>query len=329
MNSSANSQPIPPPPGALGALKAGLDVISGHLSLALLPFALDAFLWMGPRLSVKNIFTALYAEMTLFYHAGGLPADDLKQAEEIWMDFFQRFNLLGLLRTFPLGVSSLMQGRMPVETPFGAPAMIEVGSWPSFLGWLALITLLGWTLGALYFRGVSRLVAPAGSTATISRTIGQSLIFSAGFLLAALALGAPALLILSLLNLFGASAMQAGMFVMMLVASWAVTPFFFMPHGIFMEGAGALRSALNSLRMSRFALPSASLFVLALFLAAQGLNILWNAPADDSWMLLVGMAGHAFVTTALLAASFIYYRDVQAWMTMVAERWNTNAPRPL
>ncbi|MBV6394460.1 MAG: hypothetical protein HFACDABA_00025 [Anaerolineales bacterium] len=313
----------------MGALKAGLDMISGHLSLALWPFALDAFLWMGPRLSVKSIFAALYAEMTLFYNASGLPADDLKQVEEVWLEFFRRFNLLGSLRTFPLGVSSLMQGRMPVETPFGAPAMIEVGSWLSFLGWLTLITLLGWTLGAVYFRGVSRLVAPGESAFPISRTIGQSLIFSAGFLVASLVVGMPALAILSLLNLFGASAMQVGMFVMMLVASWAVAPFFFMPHGIFMRGEGALRSALSSLRMSRFALPSASLFVLALFLAAQGLNILWNVPADDSWMLLVGMAGHAFVTTALLAASFIYYRDVQVWMNQVAERWNTNAPRPL
>jgi hypothetical protein len=69
------------------------------------------------------------------------------------------------------------------------------------------------------------------------------------------------------------------------------------------------------------------MFVLALFLAAQGLNILWSVPPDDSWMLLVGIAGHAFVTTALLAASFIYYRDMNAWLNIVAERMKTSAPR--
>jgi hypothetical protein len=44
-------------------------------------------------------------------------------------------------------------------------------------------------------------------------------------------------------------------------------------------------------------------------------------------MLVVGIAGHAFVTTALLAASFIYYRDMNAWLNLVAERIRTSAPR--
>jgi hypothetical protein len=35
---------------------------------------------------------------------------------------------------------------------------------------------------------------------------------------------------------------------------------------------------------------------------------------------VVGIAGHAFVSTALLAASFVYYRDANAWLTAVMER---------
>jgi hypothetical protein len=42
-------------------------------------------------------------------------------------------------------------------------------------------------------------------------------------------------------------------------------------------------------------------------------------------MALVGILGHAFVTTALLAASFIYYRDMSAWLTVVLERFKANA----
>lgn len=326
MNSNKESQPIPPPPGVIGALKAGLDVISTHVSVILLPLTLDAFLWLGPRLSVKNIFTALYTDTISFYDANGISVEELKQVEDVWMEFFQRFNLLGILRTFPVGISSLMQGRMPVASPLGASEAIEVGSWLSFLGWLVLLTLLGWTFGAMYFQRVSRLVARPESAFPSARTIGQSLLFSVGFMLVALVLGVPVLIVLSLLNLFGPSVMQVGMFMMMLFASWVVVPLFFTPHGIFLRGDNALRSVITSLRMSRFTLPSASLFVLALFIAAQGLNILWNVPTDDSWMLLVGIAGHAFVTTSLLAASFIYYRDIHAWMNLVAERLNTNAP---
>jgi hypothetical protein len=37
-------------------------------------------------------------------------------------------------------------------------------------------------------------------------------------------------------------------------------------------------------------------------------------------MLLLGIFGHAFITTALLAASFIYYRDMNAWLETLLEK---------
>ena len=326
MNSANQSLPIPPPPGVIGALKAGLDMVSTHVSVILLPLALDAFLWLGPRLSVKNIFSTLYADMLTFYTASGIPMEELKQAQEPWNQFLQQFNLLVFLRTFPVGVSSLMQGKVSVATPFGLPDVIEVGSWPSFLGWMFLLTLLGWTLGAVYFQRVSRLVSKPEPAIPSARPIGQSLLFSTGFMIVAFILGLPVFFVLALLNLLGPSVMQTGLFVIMLFASWVVVPLFFTPHGIFLRGDNAFHSVVTSLRMSRFVLPSASMFVLALFLGAQGLNILWSVPPDDSWMLLVGIAGHAFVTTSLLAASFIYYRDMNAWLNIVAERLKPNAP---
>jgi hypothetical protein len=57
-----------------------------------------------------------------------------------------------------------------------------------------------------------------------------------------------------------------------------------------------------------------------------GLNFVWNIPSSESWMTLVGIAGHAFVTTSLLAASFIYYRDMQAWLQTVFEKLKANIP---
>ncbi len=45
-------------------------------------------------------------------------------------------------------------------------------------------------------------------------------------------------------------------------------------------------------------------------------------------MGLVGIAGHAFVTTALLAASFIYYRDMNNWLEIVFERMKPGTATP-
>ena len=65
--------------------------------------------------------------------------------------------------------------------------------------------------------------------------------------------------------------------------------------------------------MTRMTLPTTSLFFLSILAISEGLNILWRVPPENSWLTLIGVGGHAFITTALLAASFIYYRDADLW----------------
>jgi hypothetical protein len=49
-------------------------------------------------------------------------------------------------------------------------------------------------------------------------------------------------------------------------------------------------------------------------LVSKGLDILWDNPDEVSWLLLIGILGHAFVTTGILASSFIYYTDAIRWI---------------
>jgi hypothetical protein len=329
MNASENKS-LPPPPGVVGAIKSGLDIISNHLWVVLLPLALDALLWLGPRLSVKQVILQTYADYMDLFMEYGLPTasqiEQLKSAQETLADALQKFNLLSLLRTFPLGISSLMQAKMPVATPLGSPSVIEVSSWLSLLGWLALFILLGWILGGLYFVRVSELVEKPATRRPL-RAIAQALLFCVGFSILATILGVPLMLILAYLNQIDTFIMQLAFFAIAMVASWLIVPVFFAPHGIFLRGQNVLNSIASSLRMARFTLPSASMFVLTIFILGQGLNYLWSVPEDDSWMLLVGVAGHAFITTSLLAASFIYYRDMNIWLETVIERMKAESPR--
>jgi len=39
-----------------------------------------------------------------------------------------------------------------------------------------------------------------------------------------------------------------------------------------------------------------------------GLDMLWTLPEASSWLLGVGILGHAFIYTALVAAAFVYFR---------------------
>ncbi len=332
MNSPEKIQQLPPPPGVIGALKAGLDIISSHLAVVLLPLALDILLWLGPRLSVQSIFLQSYADTMKFYTDYGLlnsaQLDQMKTGQQVLSDFLQKFNLLSFLRTFPVGISSLMQSKMPVTTPLGAPKVYEVGSWFALFGWLCLLIVMGWIAGGFYFSRVSALIGDPEVSKKSLNAILQTLLFSIGFTILAFVIGLPTLLVLSLLNWINVYIMQAAFFLLAILGSWVVVPIFFAPHGIFLRGQNVFHSIHTSFRMARFTLPSASMFVLAIFLVSQGLNFLWSVPADDSWMLLVGVAGHAFVTTALLAASFIYYRDMNAWLEIVIERLRPGTAAP-
>ena len=203
---------------------------------------------------------------------------------------------------------------------------MDVNSWGEFWGWTILFMVLGWILGGLYFNSVSTLVEKR-SDDHFWRVLFQAILFNIGFMILAVIIGTPIMLVLASLSTLGVSLMQVAFFAIAMVGSWFVVPVFFAPHGIFLRGQDVLRSIAASLKMARFTLPTSSMFVLTIFLMGQGLNYLWSVPSDDSWMLLVGVIGHAFITTSLLAASFIYYRDMNAWLEIALERMKAAASR--
>ncbi len=324
METPRNLTELPPPPGVIVSLKAGFDAITSHLAPILFPLGLDVLLWLGPRLSLQQLLLAVFQEM-LRVTGGGFSAEEIRITQETYSAFLQRFNLLSLLRTFPIGITSLMTGKSPVDSPLGLRRVIEVVSFEQVLVWMLGLTLLGWLGGGVYFRWVA---AAAGNTETgrgSAGTVLQSLMFSLLCTVALFVFGIPLAGLLSIFYLLGPAALQVALLVMMILGLWLAVPLFFAPHGIFVRGQNVLGSVLASLKMARFTLPTSSLFVAAVFLISQGLNFLWSVPPDSSWMTAVGLAGHAFITTALLAASFIYYREMNVWLQTVLERMNAGA----
>lgn len=319
--------PIPPPPGVINAIKSGMDVISTHLSVLFLPLALDFLLWFGPRLSVQKIFTAAFEQMAALT-SGSMPIENVEATQKLLAEWLPRFNLFASLRTFPVGVSSLMTAKLPVTNPLGQQSHIEIGSEVDFLGWFLLLTFIGWTLGGLYFNWVSGVTGSREAAFGSGRAVMQTLLFSTIFTIITFMIGIPVMLLLGVISLISPGILQAAIFVLALFSAWIIVPIFFAPHGMYLRGQNAFYSIYSSMRMARFTLPSSSMFVLAVFIISQGLNYLWAVPADNSWMTLVGIAGHAFVTTALLAASFIYYRDMNAWLELVFHRLKPGTAAP-
>jgi hypothetical protein len=322
---------LPPPPGVVGSLRAGFDAIASHLTVVVVPLVLDILLWLGPRLRTDQLFRPIFDEMSNFARYNGFPVADLKTLQDnsnLVLEGLKQYNLLSALRTFPIGVFSLMSSAMPNKTPLGAPSVIQVNSILTLMGWILLLTLMGWMGGGLFFRWVSlTVIDPAKSDGNrFVQSILQTMLISITYFILGIMIGTPLLIVLALIMAVSPLLAQGLLLLLGLLSMWLIVPVFFSPHGIFLRRQNAFSSMYASLKMARFTMPTSSLFVLAVLLIAYGLNFLWNIPSSDSWMVLVGILGHAFVTTSLLAASFIYYRDMQAWLQTVFERLKANLP---
>jgi hypothetical protein len=255
----------------------------------------------------------------------GVP--DIATIQQGWTELLSNFNLFAVLRTFPLGVSSLLSYRLSEGSPFGLPLWYEASGLLDILAWVGLLVLGGWLLGGLYFYWVAG-VAFGSSIVRFGSAIQRAVALSLLWLAVLAAIGVPAFLLISVITLVSPFLGQLVAISLMIFCLWMLMPVFFSPHGIFTFDQDALRALLGSLRMVRFTLPNTGLFLVIFVVLNQGMNFLWTTPAQDSWWMLVGITGHAFVSTALLAASFVYYRDINTWLKVVFELLQKQRAQP-
>jgi hypothetical protein len=309
---------LPPPPGLIAALTAGFESVAGSVAVIALPVLFDMFLWFGPHLRMENLFRPFLDSLPLLYSQVTSSAN-LEAAQQFWQEIFANFNLFSAVRTFPVGLSSLLSLEMPSLTPLGNPAAFQVGSVVEVLGWLILAASVGWLMGAVYYYWVSKITLHSESM-SLGRSVIQVVFLCCIWLGILFGLGLPAVFLLSLVTLVSPAIGQVVLFLVGMAALWLLVPVYFSAHGIFTYQLNALKAILNSLRMVRYTLPTTFLFLFLLIMVGQGLRFLWTTPAQDSWWMLVGILGHAFISTALLAASFIYYRNVNNWLKVVMDQ---------
>lgn len=312
------------PPRLFSSLKAGFDVVASHLGLILFPIALDALLWFGQHLSINSWLTPLidsYIKYTSLNTSTELK-ELLAASQETWMMLSQNFNLVSFLRSYPLGVPSLLHGIQPVVTPIGPAPITDLVSIAASFGLTVLFTLTGILLGAQYFYLVARVANHETERITfkiILSIIGQVLFFSMAFYLVAGLVSIPVLMITSILMMFNPALGQLVMVALVFISAWLLLPLIFSTHGIFTYRQPFRVSLANSLKLGRYAGPQIATFAVVILILGTGLNYLWAIPEANDWLLTVGIAGHAFVSTALLAGSFIYYRSAMRWVQEIIQ----------
>jgi len=309
----------PHPPGLIPALRAGLDTVANNLYLLVLPILLDLILWLGPRLSLKTLLTPMMEDSIQQLMTAGTTNDMMQvvaQMRIVWEQFLESFNLLSLASTFPVGVPSLLSITAPDANPIGSPMLIDVSTAGSAWSIWFVIILVGYLAGSYYLGAIARRTLNLQSTYSLGTLGGQtlqSLVLTLVLLGILLGVGIPIVVMTGILAAISPALLSPALFVLGLVCVWVFMPVVFAPHGIFTFHQNALGSIRTSMQVVNGNRAGVGMFVLSLLVLEQGLRILWDTPSAGSWLLLVGILGHAFISTSLLSASFSYYRDGFRW----------------
>ena len=114
----------------ISAFVNGFNVVASHIYLILFPIFLDLLLWFGPHLRIQNLLQPAINEMVTNVNSMGSPdmvqmAATVKALSQVTIE---RFNLLSLLHTFPIGIPSLLVSVAPLKTPFGNAPLFELSS---------------------------------------------------------------------------------------------------------------------------------------------------------------------------------------------------------
>jgi hypothetical protein len=328
---SVQSQALPAPPSLTGSLRAGFDATANHIELLLLPVLIDLLLWFGPHLRLDDLVARIFDELKGQVEMSAAGTSDLLQLSgEFWSLLAKRLNLFSAIRSYPVGIPSLMIATQPVTSPIGTPSFWQVGSiGGAILLWI-ILSMVGLVLGTLYFALISQVVASEeisirsvlkGWPWMSVQVILLALLISAIIIL----LSIPFSCLASVLMLSGFAVGDAALLIFGVIALWLLLPFFFSPHGIFVNRSSLLRSVRDSLWVSRATMPKTALFFLILLAIDEGLTILWRVPQENSWLAAVGIVGHAFIATGVLAASFFYYMDARRWLKRLVQQTQLSA----
>ncbi len=315
-----NSTQTATPPKLIPTLIKGFNTIANHWYLIFFPILLDVLIWLGPKLKVKNLLADTVAFFTEYMQKVSPPEmiDTVNASQPFWNQLLDQLNLTATLRTIPVGIPSLIARELPITSPLGSTQMIvEMPNINWVFAALGLFLLVGVLLGSLYFLLISRVTAPASDRLTfkdILASYGQSLVMYCLLIIVLAIISIPMTMVLAVLASISFGMGQIFIMMALFAVLWLIMPLVFSPHGIFVLKQKALPSMLISVRLVRLFLPGTGMFIFLCLLISEGMNMLWTLPEANSWMTLIGIGGHGFVITGLLAASFIYYRDGLRWM---------------
>ena len=297
-------------PGVLATIAAGFDLTARHLWLLLLPIILDTFYWLGPRLRFQTLIEQLLAMLP---------------EEMEFLDFATQLgelapqtNLFTTVTVQLIGVPALMAGFTPDKLPL-TPQVIDIDNWLTWFGLFAAFTVAGLLLTAVYYTLIASVVNKHSSVvdhlnpSQLAQRAISSWLRLIGLLLLILSiimiLYIPLIMIGTILFLINSTLGSIFLLVGPFLIFWIIIYLCLAPQGIVLNGRPLFHAVLESVRLVQANLSSILLLLLAVVLIATVLDWILFSVENGSWLTMVNILGHAYVSTALVTAMFIFYRD--------------------
>jgi hypothetical protein len=317
-----------PPVGVIESLTQGFETAAGHLLLLLLPLLLDLLIWVGPRVTFRPAVETLVNA----YVSIGEPVSTTltEDAQQLWHE------RVALLREFaetrpaqylPVwGIPSLLSGREAGRLPFDfAPPTWQIADPSTMVGVRLLLLTVGLVLGGLYITLIAQQVRGdvGGLKQLVPRLPGifaQLAVFVILALIALLILYVPFVLIaipLEAIPPLDAVVQRIGVLVVLWIGLFGI----FTIHGMLINDRNLPGAVLDSVRVVQWNMPATMLlFLLVVILDMALKQYVWSLPETNTWWVLLGIGGRAFIVTGLIAATFIFFKDrYRYWQEMREE----------
>lgn len=325
--------------GIIDTLSAGFDRTAKRLWLILLPVLLDIAIWVGPKLSLNKLAREAIALVPDAAELGSQYTQTVEMMRRWLTEAGATTNVMAILSMRLLGLPSLTETLAPKALPFGiVQRSIEIPTWLAFAGVVLLFTLISLLIGCFCLSLIAQDARDGEMSPVLAGRCGLAYALQVAWrswlrlvtlvLVATLAIivvgsgvamvsGLLAVLSVDLagltLNLFGWGLLS--------LSTYGAVIFFFTSRAIILDDMGILRSIWNALNVVHRSFLPAIGFILLISVLQTGLLYIWRMLAVSPAGTFIGILGNAYVSTGLIMASFIFYRDrYVAWQTTRTEK---------
>lgn len=295
----------------LTSLKAGFEFATRYWWLAIFPFLLDLLFWLGPRLSVAKLWEQSLKDLgittaTIDSTLGGNLAVGSQE-------LIKSINLMTLLSPPIFGLPTLMS-IAPKKLPI-TPLELDVTANANFFLIYLLLTVTGIVISGLHLSFIAFLVKPEQEVtgAAFGRVYFPKITRYILFALLALVLLfialIPTSIVFALTTLIHPILMTISVVFLFTFLTWMTIFFAFAIPNLFLRTTPLLNNFTASITFMRKQILVALPFVLSTIIITQTTTYLWQIADGGSWLTLVNLVGHAYVGTALIAATFLFYQE--------------------